>query len=74
MQLRDKIHEAINSMPKRSLIALYEQIKILENINYDLEEKKTNVSGLTLEEVLQATAESKTSWADSVVQDREDRV
>ena len=71
MQLREKIHHAINRMPTGHLSLLYEQIKALEDMQHDLQKSKCNY---TIEDVLEITATSKICWSDSVIDDREERV
>jgi hypothetical protein len=74
MQLRDKIHEAINRMPIGALALLYDQIKVLENLERDFQKQRAEIGHYTLDEVHKLTEVSKTSWADTIAEDREDRI
>jgi hypothetical protein len=73
MQLREKIHDAINKMPAGALALLYEHIKVLENIKSDLQKKRNKKVRYTLEKVHEMTAASKSCWSDTVIEERQER-
>lgn len=72
MQLKEKIQNAINKMPTEGLTLLYEQIKILENLK-DKRRQKVK-SSYTIHKIQNMTKSSKSSWSDSVIEDRKDRI
>ena len=51
MRIRNKIHEAINRMPAGALALLYDQIKVLENLERNEQKKETAEKRYSLGEV-----------------------
>lgn len=74
MQLREKIHDAINKMSPQALTLVYEQIKLLEDMKFVFQRKRIKKSRYTLDKVHELTSTSKSCWSDTVIEDREDRV
>ena len=72
MQLKEKLLDAIHRMPSNELSLLYEQIKILKKIKPVSLKKKVNT--YTLDKIHEMTSSSKSSWSDTVIQDREERI
>lgn len=74
MQLREKIHNAINKLPADSLTLIYEQIKIIEkNRKHKQNNLKTKIK-YSIHQVQKMTKTSKTNWSDAVIEERNDRV
>lgn len=76
MQLREKIHDAINRMPKGALALLYEQIKVMEKIDYSLSKtrKRKGKDRYTLDQIHEITENSKSCWSNTVIEDRKERL
>ncbi len=71
MKLKEKIYTAINQMNMNELILLYEHIRLLTEMKQAFNKKRVDV---TIEEVLEITASSVTSWSDTVIEERADRI
>lgn len=71
MQLREKIHAAINRMPPGILSLLYEQIEALENKRGA---KQPKTRSYPLAEIHKLTKESKSSWSETVQEERKERL
>jgi hypothetical protein len=72
MKIREKIYESINEMDARELSILYGQIKSMQMIKRHRLAKKKKT--LPIEKIHEMTSSSESSWSDTVVQDREDRL
>jgi len=70
MNLREKICNSINDMNRDELKLLYEQITLLKNIKST---KKRKVK-TALEKIHKMTDTSRSSWSESVTDEREDRL
>ena len=57
-------------MPPESLTLLYEQIKILENFIKYKQKKQNLKSSYTINKVQKMTKSSKSSWSDTIIEDR----
>lgn len=71
MKLKENIHDSIKRMGKEELTLIYEQIKLMErlkSITVETEEK------VPLRRIHEMTSSSKSNWAESVADDRMDRV
>ena len=72
MQLKEKIHDAIEKMPKGALALLYEQIKAMESPG---NRRLKNKSGkYTLNQIHEITENSKKCWSDAVTEGRTERL
>lgn len=71
MKVREKIYDSIRNMDPRELSILYGQIKLMESMKSAVPKKRKSMS---IERIHEMTSSSKRSWADAVVEDREDRV
>ena len=72
MKLKEKIYDSIRDMDARELNMLYGHIKLIKMMKSAKPEKKQG--GLSIEQIHQMTSCSRSSWADAVVEDREDRL
>jgi hypothetical protein len=72
MQLKEKIYEAIDRMPKGALALLYEQIKAMEPKKDIFTGKKSGT--YTLNQIHEIAENSKSCWADAVIEDRKERL
>ncbi len=71
MTVKEKIHGEIDEMAQNELALLYEQIKLIKKVRGLNKEPKSSV---TIEELHKYTSSSKSSWAEDVIHNREDRV
>lgn len=71
MKIKENIFDSISRMNANELAFLYDYIKLLEKRNRNRPRKKHNFS---IEQILQMTSSSESSWAESVIQEREDRI
>jgi len=72
MKVREKISDSIKKMDARELSILYGQIKLMEMMKSRLPKKKKEP--LSIEKIHEMTSSSESSWSDTVVEDREDRL
>lgn len=70
MKVKNKIIDAIDNMDDRQLNLLYGQIRALELIK-PVRSRRLAVS---IDRIREMTSSSKSSWADTVMLDREDRI
>ncbi len=71
MKIREAIYDAVGKMNVNELIFLYEQIKHLERVKNVPFQKRERFS---LEEILEMTSSSESSWSDTVTEERTERV
>ncbi len=71
MKVREKTYDSIKKMDARELSILYGQIKLMEMMKSRLPKKK---APLSIEKINEMTSSSESSWSDTVVEDREDRL
>ncbi len=71
MKLQEKISHAINTMTMDELFLLYEHIQWLEHIK---QMAQTRPVSLPIEKILSMTQSSTDCWAESVNEERRDRV
>lgn len=71
MRVRERIYDSIKKMDARELNILYGQIKLMELMKSGLPKKK---EPLSIEKIHEMTSSSESSWSDTVVEDREDRL
>jgi len=72
MKIREKIYEEIKNMSLDELSVLYEQIRLMAKIKQKPKEKE--YPPYSIEKIQQMTLSSKSSWADTVVSEREERL
>jgi len=71
MKLKEKIYTAVNQMNMDELILLYEHIRLLKEMKQALSKKRADIP---IEKILEMTASSASSWSDTVIQERADRI
>jgi hypothetical protein len=72
MVLRQKIEEELDSMDHQSRVAVYEHLRQINRLRRA--PKKQLISIVDIEELLELTSSSKTSWGEAVSKDREERL
>jgi len=72
MKIREKIYEEIKNMSLGELSLLYDQIKLMVKIRQ--KPKKRLSSRYSIEEIQEMTMSSKSSWAEEVYLEREERL
>ena len=72
MKIREKIYEEIKNMSLVELSLLYDQIKLMVRIRQ--KPKKKLSSSYSIEEIQEMTMSSKSSWAEEVYLEREERL
>ena len=70
MNLREKICNSINDMNRDELKLLYEQITLLKSIK----SVRKRIGTTPLEKIHEMTNTSRSSWSESVIDEREDRL
>ncbi len=71
MRVKEKIYIEIDNLAQNELALLYEQINLIKRMKaLGRVSRKT----LTIEEIQQYTSSSKTSWAETVSNNREERL
>ena len=71
MKLKESINSSLNKMNPNQLVSIYEHIKLLQNLRVESSERAKSKS---IEEILDMTKSSKSSWSNSVMEEREDRI
>lgn len=71
MSIKEKIYIEIDNLAQNDLVLLYEQINLIKRVKALRRIKK---SPLTIEEIHQYTSSSNSSWAESVSNNREERL
>ena len=71
MKAREKIYDSIKDMNPAELGIVYEQIRLIKRMKSALPKKRKPVS---IEKIHEMTSSSESSWADAVIEDREDRL
>lgn len=71
MKLKENIYHSIKKMNNDELALLYEQIKLLEQLR---SLSITPMESIPLEKIHEMTSSSKSDWADSIVDDRAERI
>ena len=69
MKVKEKIHAAVDEMGARELSKIYDFIKAIKRMRAIPRGKKA----MPVQRIHEMTRRSKESWADSVIEDREDR-
>lgn len=72
MKIREKIYEEIKNMSLVELSLLYDQIKLMVRIRQ--KPKKKLSSSYSIKEIQEMTMSSKSSWAEAVYHEREERL
>ncbi len=71
MKIKENIFESINRMNANELAFLYEHVKFLEKRKHFSKKKRQIFS---IDQILQMTDSSKSSWSHTVIEEREDRI
>lgn len=71
MSVKERIYFEIDSLAQNELALLYEQIKLIKRVK---SLSRVSKSPLTIEEIHRHTSSSKTSWAEAVSNEREERI
>ena len=72
MKIREKIYEGIKNMSPEELSVLYEQVRLMAKIKQ--KSKAKGHSCCSIEEIQEKASLSKSSWAETVTSEREERV
>jgi len=67
MKLKETVKKEIDEMDVDEVLFLYEQIKLMKK------RKPHSESKYTLDEVLELTSTSKSSWSEEVIKERQER-
>ncbi len=71
MKLKENIYQSIKKMNNDELALLYEQIRLLERLRTL---SITPMESIPLEKIHEMTGSSKSDWANSVIEDRVERI
>ena len=71
MKIKENIYDAIAKMNINELTLLYEQIRLLQNYKNVPVKKKQRFS---IEQILQMTGSSESSWSEAVTEGRTERI
>jgi len=72
MKIKEKIYEGIKNMGPGELSVLYEQVRLMAKIKQKSKGKRR--SCYSVKEIQEMTLSSKSSWADTVSFEREERL
>ena len=67
MQLKERIQYSVNQLDNTELILVYEYLQWLNHLK---QTAKNQSKHQPIEEILELTSSSKSSWADTVIQQR----
>ncbi|MBW1698666.1 MAG: hypothetical protein JRK26_17920 [Deltaproteobacteria bacterium] len=70
MKVKEKIHAAVDEMGARELSKIYDYIEALKRMKTSPPLRRV----MPIERIHEMTRRSRTSWADAVLEDREDRL
>jgi hypothetical protein len=70
--LRQKIEDELNALDHQSLAALYEHLRQINRLRRS--SRKKMIKAPNIDQVLVLTSSSKSSWADAVLENREERL
>lgn len=70
--LRQKIEDELNALDHQSLAALYEHLRQINRLRRS--SRKKRIKAPNIDQVLVLTSSSKSSWADAVLENREERL
>ncbi|MBN2531677.1 MAG: hypothetical protein JXB88_02235 [Spirochaetales bacterium] len=71
MKIKDRIHQAIDTMGSDELLLLYEQIQLIQHLKQTVQPHGNKTS---IEDILQMTGSSKERWSDTVIDERRERI
>lgn len=71
MKAREKIYDSVKDMNPAELGILYEKIKLMKSMKSVSRKRKKAAS---IEKIHEMTSSSKSSWADTVIEDRKERL
>ena len=69
MKVKEKIHAAVDEMGARELSKIYDYIKGIKRMKRVAPQK----GAVPIERIHEMTRQSRSSWGDAVMEDREDR-
>ncbi len=70
--IKTRIKSDIENLDMQALALVYQQVKILRD--RQLSPSSTEISKSDIDRVLDLTSSSKSSWSDSIIADREERI
>lgn len=70
--LRQKIEHELNALDNQSMAAVYEHLRQINRLRKT--SQKSRISAASIEEVLELTSSSRSSWAESVSSERDERL
>lgn len=71
MKLKEDIYQSIKKLDNDELVLIYEQIKWLERLRTTVTNPEETIP---LEQIHKMTGSSQSNWANSVVEDRRERI
>lgn len=70
--LRQKIEHELNALDNQSMAAVYEHLRQINRLRKT--SQKSRISAASIEKVLELTSSSRSSWAESVSSERDERL
>lgn len=70
--LRKKIEDELNALDNQSMAAVYEHLRHMNSLRRS--SRKRRIAAADIDQVLELTSSSKSSWAEAVSADREERL
>jgi hypothetical protein len=70
--LRQKVEHELDALDNRTMAAVYEHLRLLNAMRRP--SRKHRQTSSDIEEILRLTASSTSSWSETVVSDREERL
>jgi len=73
MQIKEKIHNEINTMNTEELLFMYQYISLIKKNKQKIDQSQKKRT-IPIEKILEMSSSSKSCWSESIVQERMDRV
>jgi len=70
--LRRRIEEELNSLDSQAMVALYEYLRQMKRVREHREEPR--VRAPSIQEILELTSTSASEWAETICEERDERV
>lgn len=70
--LRQKIEDELNALDNQSMAAVYEHLRQMNRLRRS--PRKRRMTAADIDQVLELTSSSKSSWAEAVSAEREERL
>ena len=70
--LRQKIEDELNALDNQAMAAVYEHLRQINRLRQS--QRKRRIAAPDINRVLELTSSSKSSWAEAVLADREERL